>query len=331
MRKNNIIMIALFCVFLLAVGGIGAASVRTASERGYSGQISGFSFGGRVKLRNTIELPLKDTDSLSLIYGSKNIKVYPAEGDNITIKEYLCSGSPKALADVSYEDEKKATVTGGRGRTFVLFGFFMGEGERIEVYIPEKELKELQVETGSGNITLQAECIEENGSLWAEAGSGNIKADNIGTGALSLQAGSGNIRAEGLSGRITLQTGSGNIDGKALKGEAAINAGSGNITLKELSGQGSIEARSGNVSVEAMMVTGDMALRTGSGNIRLALPEGLSFSFMAETGSGNIHTDFEEKLAFGKDGKNAWGDIGETPNFQIHAKTGSGNLKIERK
>lgn len=329
MKKNKLaFMIAAFAVFI-AIGFITVMSVKTAGNSGSFGMPFIFSMGGRAKLRNTIEIPLSKADKLRMEYGSKNIKIYPAENDKITIQEYLYSDSPKALAEVAYGGDKEVTVTGGNSRIFVIFGFFIGEGERIEVYVPEKSLRELSIQSGSGNVTSETDCIREDGIFSVQTGSGNIRLNNAGAKEFSVQAGSGNINTEALSGEeLRMKAGSGNIHIEDIEGNVTLQTGSGNIVLKKLAGGVNAEAGSGNVTVDAEAVSGDTELRAGSGNVRLELPEELDFHFSADTGSGNINTDFDKMLIYDKKGKNAEGDIGENPDINIRAKTNSGNINI---
>ena len=327
MKKNRTaVIIAAFAVFI-AIGFISVMSVKVGGREGYFGTPLIFSFGGRAELRNTIEIPLSKADKLRLDYGSKNIKVYPAEGDTVTIKEYLYSNKPEARAEVSYGDGGNALVR-GQGRSFVIFGFFVGEGERIEVYIPEKSLSRLSLETGSGNITSETECVREDGVFEAKAGSGNVRISNVTADAVALEAGSGNVRAENNEGSVTLEANSGNIDGKEITGDVSADSGSGNIRIDKLSGCITAGAGSGNVTIEAAVISGDVALSAGSGNVKLVLPEEVDFHFRGETGSGNINTDFDEILSYDKKGDIAEGDAGQNPDIKIEAHTGSGNITV---
>lgn len=329
MKKDKITLAAAALILMLVALFISVMSVKTAPERGAGGMIS-FSLGGKARLRNTIEIPLAEVDSLVLEYGSKNINVYPAEDETVTIKEYLYSDSPGAIASVSYQEDKKVVVMGGEQLSVAIFGFWMG-GERIEVYLPQKSLENLSMETGSGNITSEIPCTREEGSFSLKAGSGNIKCGNASAEKLSFQAGSGNIKLESIRGNVSVLTGSGNITGESMEGNLNVKAGSGNITLKEFSGAGRMEAGSGNVKVEAVAVTGDVAVTTGSGNIHLDLPKELAFHFQAETGSGIINTSFDDRLSYNKKGNNAEGEVGSEAGgaaVEIRVKANSGNVKV---
>lgn len=327
MKNRLATMIAAFAIFI-AIGIICVMSVKVGGRKGYFGAPLIFSFGGRAELRNTIEIPLSRADKLKLEYGSENIKVYPAKGDTITVKEYLYSKNPKTWAEVSYDNDGGALVSGRKSRSIIIFGFFAGEGERIEVYIPEKSLSQLSLETGSGNITSETDCVREEGIFEAKAGSGNVRISNITADAVFLQAGSGNVRAEDIVASVTLEANSGNINGEEIAGDVKADSGSGNIRIEKLSGSITAGAGSGNVTVEAKAVSGNIALSAGSGNVKLELPEGVRFHFRGETGSGNIDTDFEEMLTYNKKEDITEGDIGEKPDIQIEAETGSGNINI---
>ena len=326
--KDKLGLLIATLVMMVVIGVICVMSVGRATEDGYTFQIFDFSFGGSAALRNTIELPAAEVSSLKLEYGSKNIVVYPSTDETITIKEYLYSDSPEAVATVTYPENDEVVVTGGKVQTIVFFSFGINGGERIEVYVPEKALETLSLQTGSGNISGEHDCVTEDGSFAVSAGSGNIKWDGTDAKELSFKAGSGNIKIANIKGDIRVQTGSGNISGDFLRGKLSASAGSGNIALTEFAGSGTVTAKSGNVNVEAASVTGDMEMQTGSGNIKLEVPQELQFHLEVNTGSGNIKTDFEDAMSYNEKGNSAEGDVGAAPEISIRLKANSGNVKV---
>lgn len=282
------------------------------------------------KLRNTIEIPLSQADSLKVDYGSKNLEVYVWQEDKIEIKEYLVSDSYEALATVDF-DGNRAIVTGGKWN-WSLRNLFWGDGnQRIEIYLPASGVREFELVTGSGNIRTKGEFDIETQKADIRAGSGNITWENTRALENSFYAESGNIRIDRIEGDTSLHTGSGNITAKIVNGNVKIEAGSGNITLEELTGACAAEAGSGNIKVEAADVTGDITLKTGSGNQRLELPGNLSFSLEVNTGSGNIHTDYDDVLSYNKKGNTAVGQIGDNPVCRIASQAGSGNVTVKKK
>lgn len=312
MKKDRMYLLIAGAVMLLVIAGVSVLSVKFAAKDGNGIGAWGFSFGGRTELRNTIEIPLAQAESVSLKYRSKNIYIYPSQEEKVIVREYLHSKSPKALAAVTYGDEKEVTIKEGNANTFVVFGFW-GWEERIEVYLPENRLREFSAETKSGNIKAEADGVKEDGVL-------------------TLSAGSGNINLENTNGKkIILESGSGNITGEDLEGAVDAEANSGNIRLKSLKGSGSLESGSGNITAVFDEVTGDIALEAGSGNVKLEIPAELAFRLQADSGSGNIQTDFDQDLSFNQKGNSVSGEVGENPLWQIEAETGSGNIHIGSK
>ncbi len=349
MKNKGALTVAVLAV-LAAVLMICVLSVKKVSGGGYGAAMFDFSFGGSAALRNTIELPLSDVDRLKLIYGSKNIKFYPGEDERIIIKEYLYSDLPQAKAEVESSGEREVTVTGGTVHTLVFFGFGIGGGERIEVYVPKGALSSLAVQNGSGNVRGEHLCVCSGGDLAVSTGSGNIDWSSADTGNASFQAGSGNIKFADISGNVSIQTGSGNISGNYLEGNFDISAGSGNIRLTWLNGGGRISAHSGNIHVKEASVWEDISLKTGSGNIdvemsggtgnismqsgsgglKLRVPEGLKFYFEAQVGSGSIYTDFDNDLSYNQRGNSAQGEVGDDPQITVRLKSNSGSIRVLR-
>lgn len=321
MKNSRTILVIGGVIVVLAAAAVSFLSVLET-------QNGGGLYSMSAKLRNTIEIPLSQAESLSVDYGSKNLEIYVWQEDRIVIKEYLNSSRSDALATTTI-DNGRAVVTGGQTH-WSLQLLWGGWGEKIEIYLPESGLKTLELETGSGNITAR-EAFSLNGeSVSVQAGSGNIRWNSTKADFIALQAGSGNIRAEELLGsQVQVKTNSGNITLKDVTGSLYTRAGSGNVTVSRLSGGCEAETGSGNLKVEAEQVTEDISLETGSGNQRLELPEGLSFDLQVNTGSGNISTDYDSELSYNKKGNEASGQVGEAPVCRISSKAGSGNVSIK--
>ncbi len=288
------------------------------------------SVAGSAELRNTIEIPIEEAKNLEVTYTSKNVYVYPSEGKDIVIKEYLISDREECRAQVSKEtDEKgraKTAVTGGKSN--VVTFFFIGKGEKIEIYLPMEGLEVLKLQTGSGNIKKENEFVLTGTEVLVSAGSGNIKWMDTQAQSIGISTGSGNIKMEDITADVKLTAGSGNISAVNAWGNAEVKTGSGNITVESFKGAGSFEAGSGNVRLQAEEVTGDLDFRTKSGGIKVQLPKESSFQAQIETGSGNIRTSFDDVMSYNKDGNNATGSFGNAPTFTVNVKAGSGNVNL---
>lgn len=329
-----IILAAITLLALLSVGkAIGGGYAYNLFADGFhSSEVSwSIAIGKRAKLRNTIEIPQQQAKSLTLLYSRKNINVYPSETDRIIVKEYLFDDKEKNLAEVTYEGEDAAVITGGdylgRGTFHIFFFSFGNQGEHIDVYVPDEGMKELCLETGSGNITMDSSLRCACDLMNVEASSGNVKLENVEAEEISVHTKSGNMRMETIEGKLTASAGSGNLNAEEIVGEVELAASSGNITVEDFEGCGSMKASSGNVRAKMLEVTGDIAMEASSGNVSLDMPTGIAFTFQADTSSGNIRTDFDEKLSYNKKGNSANGEVGANPAYRILMKATSGNVK----
>ena len=286
-------------------------------------------FADQGELRNTIEISLSEAKDFSIAYTSDNIKVYPIEGNTVIIKEYLSSRrNEDALATVNV-GSGKATVIGGKRMQLSSF-MWISIDERIEIYLPKEGIENLELRTSSGNITAEDEFVLMAKNVSVTAKSGNIKWQDTEALQVDLEASSGNLRVNRITADAILLTAkSGNITAEEMDGQAEVSAGSGNVTLENFSGNGSVSTQSGNVKVEAKEIEGDMSLEVGSGNLRLEIPNELSFEAEINTGSGTIRTDFEHSIICNKSGNHAAGVVGEMPVGKLSLKAGSGNVSLK--
>lgn len=299
-------------------------SVRTTGKGGTEAAV----MVSKGELRNTIEIPLSEAKDISIMYTSDNIKVFPAEGNTVVIKEYLSrERGADALASVSIT-EGKAVVTGGIRWHFILFPW-INLNERIEVYLPKEGLESLKLQVNSGNISAEEDFNMQAGSIFVTAKSGNIRWQDIKALQVKMETLSGNLRVgKVVADTLILSAKSGNISGEELSGKAEFSAGSGNIRVTGFAGSGDVSTNSGGIEVEAENVTGDMTFKAGSGNVKLVVPKNLSFTAEMNTRSGKIYTDFEDEMNYNKDGNYAEGQIGETPVGKMSLKAGSGNVRL---
>jgi DUF4097 and DUF4098 domain-containing protein YvlB len=161
--------------------------------------------------------------------------------------------------------------------------------------------------------------------LEAHSGSGDITDDAVGENA-KLGTGSGNIHASGLHGGFAVNTGSGDIVAEQTgSGEVTARTGSGNIELKNLHGALHAGTGSGDLKISGIPA-GEWRLTTGSGNIELWTGSA-GFNLDAHTGSGSVHSDHEMTIQGDFDHHHIAGRVnGGGPD--VHIQTGSGDVRI---
>jgi DUF4097 and DUF4098 domain-containing protein YvlB len=198
----------------------------------------------------------------------------------------------------------------------------------------------LKSKSGSGNQTIDG----IHGPLDVDAGSGSVKASNIGStvraetgsgtieldhikGNVHAQAGSGSIRATDISGGFEGNTGSGHITlSQAAPGSVRVETGSGGMELRGV--RGSLEARAGSGGITAEGdPTGGWMLHSGSGSIHLRLPSDASFDLDARTSSGSISLEHPVTVQ-GKLGRKEIRGKVRGGGVPVEVQTGSGNIEI---
>lgn len=313
-------------IFLCGAAVICAASASYAAKYSY-GPLR-FNWGvGTVRLRNEKEFTADKIEKIDVSYRSENVIFLKGEKNKIVIKEYLQN---------KREDDSKIEVQGdtlyihkNEGLTIhnvFIFGFLLGE-ERIEIYLPESYGGSIEAATSSGNI--KADSAWNFKEFNVLASSGNISCGEIRAQEITAKASSGNISFDRAQGIRNMSTSSGNIKISGGEGDTYTKASSGNISVEGAAGSFSASASSGNISAEFDFLGENIEAETTSGNIRMAIPSGSSFSYDANATSGAINTDFDQFLSYNKKGNKAHGTYGENAKTTIITSTSSGNASIK--
>ncbi|MFQ5777500.1 MAG: DUF4097 domain-containing protein [Terriglobia bacterium] len=138
--------------------------------------------------------------------------------------------------------------------------------------------------------------------------------------------GSGNERISGVRGPVRATTGSGDVSISNISGNVRATTGSGDVTLDSI--EGTLEASTGSGNIEGRGVAGDVEVSTGSGNVEV---EGLRGSLRASTGSGNVSA----AGALGGDWKLSAGSgqltvsLPASAAFDLEARTHSGRIDTD--
>ena len=224
MMKNRIMLSIAAGVVVILAGIVTVLSVNYVKKGGPLAVMG-------ASLKNTIEIPLSQAESLLADYGSKNLEVYVWQEEKIVIKEYLNDDWEEAKATVEF-DGNRAVVSGGKWRWSIRNMFWGGLNERIEIYLPAQGINELELVTGSGNINAMEGFSIETKKTRIQAGSGNIRWMDTGADEVILYANSGNVRGDRIRGNTNVHTGSGNQRlglPESLSCSFQVKTGSGNI------------------------------------------------------------------------------------------------------
>lgn len=199
----------------------------------------------------------------------------------------------------------------------------------VEVELPERS--ELDVRTGSGDVT----AVGVLGRVVGATGSGDIAVDEIAGG--DLKSGSGDIEARSVRGALSTKTGSGDVSVETANAALDLVSGSGAITVRRAEGSARAKTGSGDVTIGASVAdleiltgTGDVELggihggqvkaRTGTGDVALGVVAGVAAYLDLNTVTGAVRVDLDE----------ATGPEDAEATASLSIQSGSGDIHVKR-
>ena len=308
-RRFKKILIVIW--FIIAVGFTSLLMYGILNRSGSTGFLSFVenSIESTLTVQKDENIDLNNINNINMDFSSSDIIVQTTNEPNLRVIQK----SARKL-----KDDGKFTVINGDNEitikrsniqsNFTIFNFGNSK-ERIELYIPKKYNKDLDIKSSSGNIEFKSDITL--GSISCKASSGNLAGEN-------------NITAK----NVNLKASSGNIDFESLiSSNYKFEASSGNIKINSLSGSGDLQTTSGNIQVKYKDITGYTNASVGSGNVDLLIPKGLSFEFSGICNSGDINSNIDLNYK-NKRGNEATGKFGSGPYNKIDVKSSSGNISI---
>ena len=204
----------------------------------------------------------------------------------------------------------------------------------VRVFIPESlagSLDEIKILTASGDIKL--EDIGAAKQVYKTMSGDVCGACSIGD--VSIGTLSGDVAFESIEGEVQVKTVSGDVKVQKTVGKTNVSTASGDVKIKECQGDAFFRTASGDVECNLTQAGEKLEVSTASGDVELAIPEGIGVQMTLNTASGDIDTfcdciSTDENVKYVKTGKRAVGTIGEEPYLKIKVNTASGDIEINR-
>lgn len=208
---------------------------------------------------------------------------------------------------------------------------FSREEIPVQVYLPRSSYEALTIETGSGEVKLEA------AGAWTDVqirtGSGDVEAEELQTGTLFIETGSGEIELKEVQAeRLEWKSSSGRQRGTQIvcSGDAALTASSGEIELEHCRlGSLKISTTSGDVRLSQTSCGENVRVDTDSGDIRLRSVSAESYDL--HTSSGSVKGSVLGSVDFLVDSSS--GSIrtkgGVRGALPCRVSTGSGDVDLE--
>nr|WP_288974238.1 DUF4097 family beta strand repeat-containing protein [uncultured Blautia sp.] len=263
--------------------------------------LQGCSSEKTIRLVNTQEFAPDDFNEITLDYDNDSITILKGDSNKVILKEYMSKDKKAYYARLS---EKNKTLSISEGRR-PKFGDFTA---KIEVIIP------IDYKNSMSFHTTNAEIISEEDVFIS-----TFKADTT----------RGKIKLQMLSAtNISLSTTNGEVYGKDIISETMdVNLSGGMASMERISTGGTFKASSdGELSLSFSDVTSDLYVYAKNSDIKLSLPNDLSYKLKAESKNGVVKTNLSSGLSE-SDGL-VQGSVGDSPDIAIEANARNGNIEI---
>lgn len=264
----------------------------------------------------TTEQTISDSfTGISVDCNSSSLRLLPAEDDSCRI---VFTDTEEALHTAAVEDGilRISREENRKWFDFLRYIGMLSSSPEIRLYLPEAVYERLTIKTTSGDVELAAglqftdaelKCTSGNlicmadvqGSLLAEATSGDIRIGVVSADTVRLKATSGDIQFDGdeTCDSLRAETTSGDIriSGLLDSGSLGIETTSGDITVAEAGCQNiTITATSGDIVLQHVIAEKEMLLTATSGEVQLTDCDAESIRITTTSG------DVEGSLLTGK-------------------------------
>lgn len=262
--------------------------------------ITGHSF-----IKNNSELLIEeeydnnDLDDIIASLISYDLDIIPTNSDKIKVEIY---GNKKDKDKFKVKRDGNTLKVEEESR-FYFFHFSFGPSiEKVTIRVPEKEIKNYDLTSVSGDIYIKVEC---NSNSKVKTTSGDIDAINLED--AEVKSVSGDIKIEDIN-KGNVKTTSGNIEINSSK-DLDISSISGDISINKLVGYISGSTTSGEIDINRFTLEEESTLESTSGDIEISLLNEANIKAHSTSGDINI-----------KD---------TNGNIKLNLKTISGDIKVK--
>jgi len=148
---------------------------------------------------------------------------------------------------------------------------------------------------------------------------------------LDFATSNGTIETSGITGPIKATSSNGRIDLDGCQGEVDVDTSNGDIDIRSAEVV-SVKAETSNGAIDfaGKVGPGSHSFSTSNGAIRLKLPSDAVFHFEGRTSNGNVTSEFGlSNVTIGSDTV-LEGDVGESPETSVIARTSNGAIRLQK-
>ncbi|GLO64831.1 DUF4097 family beta strand repeat-containing protein [Oceanobacillus kimchii] len=225
-------------------------------------------------------------NSITIQSGWADVNVYTHKENHISLFLTSIEHGPYWIVEEN-KDQLRLAIEPGIKRLHFRFTPTI----KLDIYVPEQNNIDWDVETGSGNVYFNEQIVQ---NITLRVGSGNFKGKSLTVKNASVEVGSGDVNINNFNGKnLQLVGGSGDIKLVDVTCNTIMSKiGSGSITHNHVRYKEMIsEGGSGNLFLENF--EGETNMKVGSGSIEVILDKQPNIKCDLQTGSGSIITGGE--------------------------------------
>ncbi len=329
MKKALIISIIAFIVTSIAFGV--SVAVTGVTDGTFAVGIGDFMSDVETPNEQTFEFT-DDFKDINIKNGSADVILKVLDNIQTTTVNYKSAN--RLMKINAYVKGDKLVVETENKFQFIISWIFSDEDEVVEITIPSKKYRNVDIETASGATEI-SNLICENFESDVASGSGeySIFADDI-----NVNVASGAITIENCTElkakSIKLESASGNHTIKGFETEKfKLDTASGAINAYGISGNGDISLASGDINIEYKTWDNDLSVDALSGDVDVKLPIDSGVTVDLDAASGSVIV----RLDSGKDGEIDYSSFSGSTNtgrmggdnvHQIDVDLASGDVNI---
>ncbi len=203
---------------------------------------------------------------------------------------------------------------------------------KVEARVP------LESDVRVGVATADVKCVGTYGRMNANSASANVVIGDV-IGDAEINTASGDIQVGAIGGGLKVHSASGDVEVDSVGGSLSTKTASGDIKVGAVGDDIETHSSSGDLLIGSIG-KGEVLARTVSGDVRLQVVQGTGVWLDLSSLSGNISNslDSDDGDAEGDGGAGESGDSsvgsgdgsGSSPDLTIHARTVSGDIRIDR-
>ena len=230
-------------------------------------------------------------DSINIHAETDKITFLPAEGKACRVE---CRESKKLTHEIGVEGGTLTVKTVDKQTWFSQIGFHV-DSPSITVYLPEKDYRDLAIETDTGDIKIPEDFTFKTVQIKGDTSDVSCKASGADRMEIALSTGDidlAGIETKALS--LTVSTGRVSVESTACKGDVAIHVSTGKVKLDGLTCKNlSTDGSTGDVTLKDTVASGAFRIQRSTGDVKFDSADAAEIYVQTSTGdvTGTLRTE----------------------------------------